>query len=122
LEELLPVQDFQDNIIDNAATITTTANSAAFIRPEGDVEHSVVVLVNIGANPTGTTPTLTYKLQSSLDGTNWFDVASTSALNAQSTARLEAKAIEPQWRVAKTIGGTASPTFTLVTSHLLFLQ
>jgi hypothetical protein len=115
------VSDFVDNIIDNNATITASANSAAFIRPASldGVRHAVLD-VNIGANPTGTAPTLTYTLQASLDGTTWYDAATTGALNAQGTKRLEAKGIEPQWRVAKTIGGSASPTFTQVTSHLLF--
>jgi hypothetical protein len=117
------VADFVDNIIDNAATIAATANSPAFTRPSANNEgqHKVIFLAFIGAAPTGTAPTLTYKLQSSLDGVVWHDVSSTAALNTnQQTARLEANALEPQWRVVKTIGGSASPTFTLVTSHLLF--
>lgn len=116
--------DFVDNVIDNAATITASANSAAVLRPREDgagTTRNVVVDVLIGAAPTGTSPTLTYKLQSSFDGTTWFDVASTAALNTNGqTARLEAKAIEPQWRLAKALGGSASPTFTLVTSHIAF--
>ncbi len=49
-------------------------------------------------------------------------VASTNTLNAAGATRLEAYSIEPLWRVQKTIGGGASPTFAQVTSHLLFLQ
>lgn len=116
------MSDFVDNLVDNAATINASANSAAFIRPSNmeGVRH-VVALINLGSNPTGTSPTLKYTLQSSLDGTTWHDVANTGNLTASGTSRLEAKGIEPQWRLAKTIGGSASPTFTNVTSHLLFM-
>lgn len=109
--------------IDNAATITVTGNSAAYVRPldngSESIQH-VVFLVSLGAAPTGTSPTLVYKLQSSLDGTTWFDVASTPTLNTNGqTARLEANANELQWRVVKTVGGT-TPSFTLVNSYLVF--
>lgn len=117
------MHDFQDNIIDNAATITANANTAAFVRPERQGVHGVVFLAHLGADPTGTTPTLTFTLQSSMDGTTWHDVKASSALNANGqNCRLDANGIEPYWRVEKVIGGTATPTFTLVTSHLVFLQ
>lgn len=115
--------DFQDNFVDNAATITANGNSPTFVRPKEDATSTVrnaVFVVSLGAAPTGTTPTLTYALQSSLDGVVWYTCGTTAALNTNGqTARLEARGVEPQWRVTKTVGGT-TPSFTLVSSHLLF--
>lgn len=115
--------DFQDNLVDNAATITANGTSPVFVRPREDgagTTRNVVFTVALGAAPTGTTPTLTYALQSSLDGVIWFTVGTTAALNTNGqTARLEAKAVESFWRVTKTVAGT-TPSFTLVTSHLMF--
>lgn len=117
--------DVLDNPIDSAATITANATSATFLRPKrvpGGSTH-VSLDIFIGANPTGTTPTLTYSLQASLDGTTWYEAANSGALNAQTTVgkRLEAAGIEPYWQVVKTVGGT-TPSFTQVTSHLVFMH
>lgn len=117
------VGDFIDNVIDNAATVTANATSATFVRPSNlyGGRHKVVLDINIGAAPTGTTPTLTFSLQASLDGTTWYEAANSGALNAQTTVgkRFEATGVEPFWQVVKTVGGT-TPSFTQVTSHLLF--
>lgn len=117
------MSDYVDTIIDNAATITTSSASADVVRPRDDgssATKNVVFLVALGAAPTGTTPTLTYALQSSLDEVTWYTVASTAALNTNGqTARIEAKCVEPFWRVNRTVGGT-TPSFTLVTSRLVF--
>lgn len=118
------MSDFADNVIDNAATITATATSATFVRPANRLGRRKVVLdVFIGAAPTGTSPSITYSLQSSLDGTTWYEAGNSGALTAQTTVgkRLEAEGVEPYWQVVKTVSGT-TPSFTLVTSHLLFMM
>jgi hypothetical protein len=115
------VSDFIDSLIDNDATITADANSAAFVRPAGC--RGVVLAVIIDDAPTGTSPTLDFTLQSSLDGTNWHDVIAMTQFTAAGNDRVEvATAAEPQWRVSKNIGGTNTPSFTGVHTHLLFLK
>lgn len=117
------MSDFVNNVVDNAATIIASANSAAFIRPtsEQGKPGTVVMLAVCGTNPTGTAPTLDFQLQSSLDGTVWNNVGASQHFTAAGNARVEAKAVETQWRIAKTIGGSATPSFTNVTSNLLFM-
>lgn len=117
------MSDFVNNVVDNAATIIASANSAAFIRPtsEQGKPGTVVMLAVCGTNPTGTNPTLDFQLQSSLDGSVWNNVGASQQFTAAGNSRVEAKAVEPQWRIKETIGGTASPTFPNVTSHLLFM-
>jgi hypothetical protein len=113
--------DYQDNLVDNNATLTTSANGAALTRPLGvfDQVRKVVMFVNVANAPTGTSPNLSMQLQSSLDGTNWANVGSALAFTAAGTQRLEAQGVEPFWRIAKTVTGT-TPSFTGVTSHVMF--
>lgn len=117
------MSDFVNNVVDNAATIIASANSPALVRPvsEQGKPGTVVMLVNVGSNPTGTNPTLDFQLQSSLDGATWNNVGASQQFTVAGNARVEAKAVETQWRIKKTIGGTAVPTFTNVTSNLLFM-
>jgi hypothetical protein len=113
--------DMVVHVIDNAATINASANSAAKIRP--NYCRGVVLHVNAASAPTGTSPTLDMVLQSSMDGTNWADAATVPQFTASGVKRVEVRvAGEMQWRVKKTIGGTASPTFTNVTTSLIFLK
>lgn len=109
----------QVNQIRNAATLTASANGTSFVKPVSRRAQKVSFLYNLGSNPTGTSPTLKFTLQCSLDGTNWFDVASTASLTASGSGRLEAHAIEAYWRVNETLGGT-TPSFTNVTTFLSF--
>lgn len=117
------MNDFQDNVIDNAATITASATSLTFERPSNlyGGRHKAVLDIFIGSAPTGTSPSITYSLQASLDGTTWYEAANSGALTAQTTVgkRFEATGVEPYWQVVKTVSGT-TPSFTNVTSHLLF--
>jgi hypothetical protein len=117
----MATNDYIDHLLDNDATITADANGATKIRP--NFCRGVVVDVIIDDAPTGTSPTLKFTLQSSLDGTNWLDVANTGNLTAAGNSRLvERVPAEPYWRVNKDIGGSASPTFTGVHTHLIFLK
>lgn len=74
----------------------------------------------------GTSPTLTVKVQGSANGTDWYDIngAVTATINSVSTVHMTvrpgvtavanvalAQPIPRFWRVAWTIGGT-SPSFT----------
>jgi hypothetical protein len=97
------------------ATITASGQSAAF--PLLSTFSNVVAEIQIGAAPTGTSPTLAFQLQVSLDGaTTWENFGSaTSNLNAAGLTTLSnTNAMAPLARVSYTIGGTGSPTFTQV--------
>lgn len=65
------------------------------------------------AGPVGTSPTMDVKLTSSIDGTNFFDVASFTQATA---AGVQGKAFSPLGDDSKwvlTIGGTDSPAFAM---------
>jgi hypothetical protein len=105
----------------NGATITNVGNKG------------VQVFIILGA-VTGTTPTCTFKLQGSVDGTNFYDIpgATTASLTASTNVGISvypgqavtagttttgttatASGILPRsWRVVWTIGGT-TPSFTI---------
>lgn len=110
-----------DNGYTNAsATKTATGNDAGFT--QGGPCNSALLYVNVTA-ASGTTPTMTVKLQDSLDGTNWFDVtgAATTSITAAGSqlVRVTNTAIGPFVRLVWTIGGT-TPSFTFSTSVSLF--
>lgn len=81
---------------------------------------------------TGTNPTMVWKVQINIDGTNWVDLDATNAATASTTATGRPlihvypgltntasgtcnKVLPALARLAWTIGGTATPTFTFAT-------
>lgn len=104
------------------ATVTTSGSSGAFSPPidPDHTEHRSCVLVSI-AGVTGTSPQVIFKVQASLDGTNWFDCMGAQTLTAAGTARIEFSAVEPFHQVVWTVSGT-TPSFTGVNSHLVYLK
>jgi hypothetical protein len=105
----------------NGATVTNVGNKGVYI---------VIILGTVS----GTTPTCTFKLQGSADGTNFVDIpgAATASLTATGTfgitvfpgiavtagttttgTQATANMVIPRsWRVVWTIGGT-TPSFTI---------
>lgn len=114
------MSNYVAHAIDVDATINADGNSAPFVRPRNSRDANVSLLVQIDDAPTGTNPTLNFKLQCSLDGVLWIDAAATGNKNAAGSARVEAKAIEPMWRLARDIGGTGGPAFTGVHTWIVF--
>jgi hypothetical protein len=115
------INRYIDNPIDQGATITANATTPTFqspISPDTADRRGVLLLSAGGA--TGTSPTLTYTLQASLDGVVWFNCGSIQLTGAGSQ-RLEFHAVEPLFQIVKTVGGT-TPSFTNVQSHLVFLK
>lgn len=115
------INRYIDNQIDQGVTITSNATSIVFNSPisPDTADRRGVLLVSAGG-ATGTSPTLTFALQASLDGVVWFNCGSVQLTGAGSQ-RLEFHAVEPFFQVVKTVGGT-SPSFTNVVSHLVFLK
>ena len=116
-----------NTVVDTSAARTTTGNGATGINYNHDGAY---VLVNVSA-VSGTTPTMTVRVQGTVDGTNWFDLDATNAstpsitatgqyyirmypgyVNAVGTANV---ALPRSWRLAWTIGGT-TPSFTFSTA------
>ena len=110
------------SLVEGSSAKTATGNGSL----QQNYNHRGAVLYVATSAVTGTTPTLTVKVQGSYDGTTWVDVsgAVTGTINATGTTVL---AVYPGvtvaanaavsyplprlWRVAWTIGGT-TPSFT----------
>lgn len=110
-----------DNGYTNAsATRTATGNDGGF--SQGGPANNALVYVNVSA-VSGTTPTMTVKLQDSVDGTNWFDVTGGATASITATGpqlvRIASTPIAPFVRLVWTLGGT-TPSFTFSTSVSLF--
>lgn len=108
------------------STITANGNSGNLTNLCNGLDPIIELFVTIASAPTGTTPTLTFSVQESVDGSNYATVASTSAISAAGSYRLmfstgttTGPIITPYVRVAWTVGGT-TPSFTGVTITLLF--
>jgi hypothetical protein len=97
-----------------AAAITATTNGAQFVLPNG--QGNVEVLIQTSA-VTGTTPSLTPKLQVSQDGTNWFDAVTGTALTAAGTQRIACQSLAAYGRLVYTVSGT-TPSFTVAATVL----
>lgn len=91
-------------------TITASATSAAV--SSGNYSSAIAYL-NVTA-ATGTTPSLTVKLQDSPDGVTWYDIPSGAftAATAVGTQRLTVSNIGPLLRAVSTVTGT-TPSFTV---------
>lgn len=100
--------------VSSGAVVTATGTSAQFVLPNGG--GSVEALVQATA-VTGTSPSLTAKLQVSQDGVNWFDVASAAALTAAGTVRIAGQSLAAYGRLSYTVSGT-TPSFTLTVTVL----
>lgn len=117
----------------NAVTVNSSTNLPAFpstgaaVEPQvfaGDFHGAEIIGMEWRAvNGAGTAPTLDGKLQHSRDGITWFDVDATNAKFTQATgagatatqfvqipANLQ---LLPYLRIAFTIGGTNSPSYTV---------
>jgi hypothetical protein len=97
-----------------AAAITVSGAGAQFVLP--DANGVVEVLVNVTA-VSGTTPSLTPKLQVSQDGVNWFDAVTGSPMTATGTQRLATQSLAAYGRLFYTVSGT-TPSFTLANTVL----
>lgn len=108
----------------NAGTLTTAGNTGVgvnAVKNLSDLSNPRVVaaLINLPNNPTGTSPTITFTLDVSLDGNVWYNAKTSSAQSAAGTVRLVGTdIIEPFVRVAWTLTGT-TPSFAGVTIDIL---
>ena len=102
----------------SGATITATGYTAGtpFNNPqtESEVQGGVVISVLATATGavTGTTPTLNFVIEVSVNGTDWYTVATmTNLTTSGNSQRLTASGIvEPFIRVSQNVGGT-TPSF-----------
>lgn len=98
-----------------------TANGQQEINLSNDF-NNMSVLVNVTA-VSGTTPTLRFHLEDSLDGTTWFPIQSSTAdITAAGTFRLffdlgTAGATAPRTRLRWVIAGT-TPSFTFAATAI----
>lgn len=106
------------SIIHNLATITATASTVINVG-----STAVALIVNIKSSPTGTNPTLTFKLEEvdPVDQSTVTGLTTTGiTLNAIGNQTLTIGQISSGYiKVTWTIGGTSSPTFTNVNATLV---
>jgi hypothetical protein len=102
-----------------SGTLTATSNGSALAVPGADGGSHILVSVHVSA-ASGTSPTLSCKLQHSDDASSWSDVtgaAQSANLTAAGNALFGGRATKKYVRVVATVGGT-TPSFT--TSVALF--
>lgn len=102
----------------SAAAITATDNTNYFQLPYMTATGKVKLVVNISALAGGSSPTLTLGFYESVDaGASYNPTAAltTSALNATGVVytAVASGPIYPAGRLAWTVGGTGTPTFTV---------
>jgi hypothetical protein len=100
-----------------SGAITATTNGAALHVPGGEGGSHVLVAVHVSA-VSGTTPSLTCKLQESANGTSgWTDVtgAAGSAITAAGNQLFNGHTTKPYVRVVGTVSGTTPSLTTTVT-------
>lgn len=110
------------NKVHNNVSVSASGSSQVF-RNFGQKKWMLTVIVN--GTPTGTTPTLTYAVQVSSDGTNFSNkggaLAAITAAGAQRTiyapGSTQGQITEPYVKVTWAAGGTA-PVFPGVTATL----
>jgi hypothetical protein len=106
--------DVKTTIPVQAATpVTASGNSNAFVLPSASGNLEVLVAVSAIS---GTSPSLTPKLQVSMDGANWFDAATGSAMTTVSNQRLACQTLCGYGRVVFTVSGTTPSLTTAVTA------
>ena len=120
--QLATVTRHVDNPIHQNATVTASGQSGVFSPPidPDHTEHRSSILVSVGS-VSGTSPSVAFQVQTSLDGVAWFNVGSPVTLTAAGSARMEFSAIEPYNQVVWTVTGTI-PSFVGVNSHLIYLK
>lgn len=90
-----------------AASRTTSSNGSAV-----DVGGAHTLrLALVCSSRSGTSPTLDVKVQTSPDGTNWYDVAAFAQITAAGTSYKSFSGLDRYVRAAWTIGGSSTPTF-----------
>lgn len=99
----------------SGAAITATGSGSATIRPRGTSVNVGIVASAVS----GTTPSATFEVQWSFDGTNWGSAdAAADTFAAITTAKSVYKSVTvkaPLMRLAWTVSGT-TPSFTIVAS------
>jgi hypothetical protein len=97
-----------------SSTITATGNGSAIAIEEWVT--NAILYVTVGT-VTGTTPSMTVKLQGSVDGTNFVDLITGAAITTSSTVQTTIVALAsvlipmpPYFRAAYTVTGT-TPSF-----------
>ncbi len=114
-------------VLINSATVTATGNTAAV--PNDIPKHNRwIAFLSVGAIA-GTSPTLDLVIQQSCDGVNWVTLHSFTQLTEESADSVQQgfaaqatdylKPLMPYLRVARTVGGSDTPTFNNVTVKLL---
>ncbi len=108
-----------ENVPHVNATVTASGNGPAIFLSPSQKKKMELVLSSPNA-PTGTSPTLTLKAQTSPDNITYTDLGGSSIqLSAAGHQRVVVTNIQANWiRSAWVIGGSASPTFTGVNSRL----
>lgn len=96
----------EHNILTSAAR--TTSGTSDAVSTEG--QSDLTVYVNTTA-ASGTSPTLTIKIQDSLDRQTWYDVATLTTVTAAGQLRQTVNNVGNYIRASYTIGGT-TPSFT----------
>lgn len=91
-----------------ASGINATGSSNTFGVGQMVTVATVFVVVS---SVTGTTPSATFSLDVSPDGTNWLSVATGAAMTAAGIQRLTATHLGAHMRVSYTVSGT-TPVFT----------
>lgn len=92
----------------SGASITASGNTASSVLPnDGGIVEALIQVTAV----TGTTPSLTPKLQVSLDGATWFDATTGAAITTAGAQRLQCLTLAAYARVAYTVSGT-TPNFT----------
>src|SRR5690349_4610855 len=99
-----------------SGAITATTNGAALRVPGGEGGSHVVVAVHVSA-VSGTTPSLTPKLQHSDDASSWSDVtgAAGTALTAAGNVLFNGHTTKKFVRVVATVSGTTPSLTTTAT-------
>lgn len=115
------------SIRDEQLLVNSTVNASGASNVFNNDGRSVWVLVVRNGAPSGTTPTLTFALMVSVDGTNFVQAGpNLTALNAAGSQRTvyainsaQGPIVEPFVKVTWAIGGSASPSFPSVFADLI---
>lgn len=106
-----------------AGAVTAAGNTGTQENSSQANEPILVVLISVGT-VTGTTPSLTPVLEGSADGTNWFTIASGTAITATGAKqRIVANpVVEPFVRVSWATPSGTTPSFSNLSINFVFNQ
>lgn len=119
--------DLKQTILAASAAVTATGNTSG-VTLSSEPLGTLLVVFDV-VNTAGTTPTYSAQVQSSPDGTTWTNVgpalAGTTTNTGTGKVSIDAKSLTGlQLRIAETIGGSASPSYTrsaqLITRQQVF--